>query len=108
MEKTISGEERYFGNTGLGCGRMGKSAFRRAGTPAVFLLALTTVASAAESCYVSVEADMELAAGIEGIYDGEEAAVERRIEHSGGAIKYYKSQDRNDRPWCCQAERFAE
>ena len=55
MEKTILGEERYFDNTGMGCGRMGKSAFRR----------------------------------------------------TGMAAKRDKLQDRNDRPWCCQAERFA-
>ena len=67
------------------------------------------VASAAESYYVSVEVDTELAAAsIEGIYDGEGAAIERRIEHSGMAAKRDKLQDRNNRPWCCQAERFAE
>ena len=108
MEKPISGEERYFDNRSLGCGSISKSAFRRTGIPAVFLLTLATAASAAESHYVSVETDMELATSMEGIYDGEGAAAERRDEHSGGAAKRDKLQERNDRPWCCNAERFAE
>ena len=107
MEKPISGEERYFNNTGLGCGSTGKSTFRRTGIPAVFPLALATIASAAESHYVSVEVDMELAASIEGIHDGEGAYVKRRIEHPGMAAKRDKLQDRNDRLWCWQAKRFA-
>ena len=52
MEKTISGKEKHFDNTGLGCEGTRKSAFRHAGDADWFAVQL----DAAESYYVSVQA----------------------------------------------------
>jgi len=52
MEKTISGKEKCFDNTGLGYGGTGKSAFRHAGDADWSAVQLDAV----ENCYVSVPA----------------------------------------------------
>jgi hypothetical protein len=111
MKKLISGKEKYFDNTSLGCGSAGKSAFRHAVALAILLPPLVTRASTAESYYAPVEIDTELAA----MYDM--VTLNRALSRSLGedstglsnivpAANRHKSQDCNYTPRHYQGKRF--